>query len=151
MPRSTSSSNGSVSCRLEWRPSRLLAAALVLIGALAVPAVLASALPRAMAWGMAAVALGDAICMAWRELHRPRRWLVIPTGEGAVPTLDGEPLVRCLVRWRGPLAILAWRLRDGRRGRLVWWPDTLALAQRRELRLAAGCLGLAADAVAMAP
>jgi toxin CptA len=40
------------------------------------------------------------------------------------------------VQWRGPLAFLWWRDGKGRRQRLQGWPDNLAAAARRELRLA---------------
>ncbi len=36
---------------------------------------------------------------------------------------------------RGPLLVLRWR-KGKRRGQLLFWPDTLPRARRRELRLA---------------
>ena len=50
-------SNGSVNCRLEWRPSRLLQAVLILLGVLGAVSVLASELPRPWAWPVAVAAL----------------------------------------------------------------------------------------------
>ncbi len=150
MPRSPSSWNASASCRLEWRPSRLLGAMLALIGVLAVCAVLASGLPG---WGIALLgpcSAAQASVSLRRYLRRPSCLLVIPGGDAA-PTLDGVTLTRCQVQWRGPLAFLAWRDAAGRRGHLVWWPDTLQARARRELRLAADGLAISARGAAMAP
>jgi toxin CptA len=66
-------------------------------------------------------------------------------------TLDGEPLQRAELQWRGPLAFLRWRASDGRVGHLGWWPDTLPTVQRRELRLAVERRPAALQAASMAP
>jgi toxin CptA len=65
--------------------------------------------------------------------------------------LDGQPLDKAEVQWRGPLAFLVWWDRQGRPQRLSWWPDTLPAASRRELRLAAGSLEAARGHRQMAP
>ena len=131
-------SNGSVNCRLEWRPSRLLQALLILLGVLGAISVLASEMPRLFAWPAAIVALGYGGWRAHREGRRP--WLAFWfPGNDRAPTVDGEPMREARLQWRGPLAFLRWRTHDGGRWRHVaWWPDTLPAAQRRELRLAAG-------------
>ncbi|TAA23713.1 hypothetical protein [Pseudoxanthomonas sp. X-1] len=150
MPRSPSSWNASASCRLEWRPSRLLGAMLAIIGLLAVCAVLASGLPGWAIALLAPCAAAQTILSLRRYLRLPRRRLVIPAGEGA-PTLEGVVLTGCEVQWRGPLAFLAWRDAAGRHGHLAWWPDTLDTRARRELRLAAEGLAVSARGAAMAP
>jgi toxin CptA len=66
-------------------------------------------------------------------------------------TLDGQPIDNVRLQWRGPLAFLFWRDRQGRPQRLSWWPDTLPAASRRELRLAASCLEAARSHRQMAP
>ena len=89
---------------------------------------------------VAAAAWGLDACR--REAGRaPRRLVLAPasgSGGGAAgqDSLDGRPLARCELAWRGPLAFVHLVYRDGRHQRLVWWPDTLPAQRRRELRLA---------------
>ncbi len=131
-------SNGSVNCRLEWRPSRLLQAALILLGLLAAVAVLGSEMPRLFAWPFAVFALGHGAWQARREGRSARLVFWFP-GNGRPPSVDGTPMLDARLDWRGPLAFLRWRERAGGRWRRgAWGPDTLPAAQRRELRLAAG-------------
>ena len=142
-------SNASAPCRLDWRPSRLLAGVLIALGMLGAVSVLMSALPASAAWLLAAASLIEGARLARRELASPPRTLLWPIG--ATPSLDREPMHDPQLHWRGPLAFLAWRDGSGRRRRLVWWPDTLDAAGRRELRLAAmGTPAVAADR-SMAP
>lgn len=143
-------SSVSASCRLEWRPSRWVTGALLALGLLAALAVLASGMPRLMAWPLAVSALAYACWRARRESKLPSRALFLP-GNELPATLDGLPIEQARVRWRGPLAFLLWRDRQGRPQRLSWWPDTLPAASRRELRLAAGSLEAARDHRRMAP
>ena len=96
---------------------------------------LASDLPRAVAWPFALAAMGWAIFDARRYRTLPARQLVIPAGRG-VATCDGERIDALQIRWRGPLAFPHWRDPRGRRQRASWWPDTLPAGMRRELRLA---------------
>jgi toxin CptA len=63
----------------------------------------------------------------------------------------GERTDAAELRWRGPLAFLAWRDRDRRCHRLAWWPDMLSAAGRRELRLAAMMAEAAHSRRRMAP
>ncbi len=144
MPNCRSSSPGSAPCRLElqWRPSRWLLAALLILSVLAPLSVLGSELPRALAWPLAVAAAAWGLVACRREAGRaPRRLVLAPasgSGGGAAgqDSLDGRPLARCELAWRGPLAFVHLVYRDGRHQRLVWWPDTLPAQRRRELRLA---------------
>jgi hypothetical protein len=136
MPNSPHWSKGSVSCRLEWRPSRLLRASLVLLGGLGAFCVLVSEMPRMAAWPLAVLAFLYGVHLARHEGARPARAVWFP-GDGRAPTVDGQPVGAVQVTWRGPLAFMRWRDRAGRWQRLAWWPDTLPAPMRRELRLAA--------------
>jgi toxin CptA len=124
--------------------------ALLALGPIAAFALLASDLPRVAAWPLAGAVLAFAGWRAWREANLPRRLLVLP-GNGSRATLDGQPILQAQVQWRGPLAFLRWRDRQGRSQRLSWWPDTLPQASRRELRLAASSLEAARNHRRMAP
>ncbi|HJR73318.1 MAG TPA: hypothetical protein VJ806_06735 [Luteimonas sp.] len=150
MPKSPRWSNGSVSCRLEWRPSRWAIGAIVLLGAFAAFAVLASEMPRPWAWPLAAATAIYAAWRARREARQPVRTWVWPGNERPA-TVDGVPAWDALVVWRGPLAFVRWRDADGRRRYAVWWPDTLPAARRRELRLAAAAARASPSAASMAP
>lgn len=143
-------SHASETCRLEWRPSRLLAAALVLLGLLAAGAAVVSEMPARAAWLLAAACLLHGISNAWRSLQPPAQMLVW-NGRSGVVTLDGTVLAVPSLSWRGPIAVLRWRGPDARARTLVWWPDTLPAPRRRELRLAAGEGAAAAAPGSMAP
>jgi len=103
------------------------------LGLLTSSAVLASDMPRALAWPLAPGALVHGLWLARRELRRPTRDWVLPAV--GLPTLDNEAMAQVEVRWRGPIAFLAWRAPDGHRRHLQWWPDVLPPSRRRELRL----------------
>lgn len=140
MPHSTPWSSTSAACRpdpcrLDWRPSRWAIGALILLAGLAPFSVLHSEMPRAVAWPLATVACAWGLWSAWREARKPMRWFEIIPGDGAA-RLDDQSLALAEVRWRGPLLFLHWRVAAGQGGRLAWWPDTLPMAKRRELRLA---------------
>lgn len=129
------------SCRIEWRPSRLLAAALLLLAVLAAGSVMASALPplprcllagAAFGWGLAAArAAATALpgLLEWAGAGTPARW----SRGGRVRLLQD---VRVDVR--GPLVRVCGRDAQGRVHRLLFWPDTTPSRARRQLRLAAG-------------
>lgn len=171
MPNSTRSSSASADCRphsgapatragfrrtaapgarIEWRPSRCLLAAMLLLGAFAAGSVLASEMPRPLAWPLSAVAAGYGLWLFRRERRRPALSLVLG-GDPFRAEVDGEPVDGFDLQWRGPLAYASWRDRDGRRRRLAWWPDTLAPARRRELRLAVPAARAARQGTSMAP
>jgi toxin CptA len=128
------SSNVSVPCRFELRPSRWLIAAMLAMAVLASLAVLASAMPRWGAWPLAVSALAYGLFLAQREASRPVLALVID-GEGAA-AVDGHRVEGLRIDWRGPLAFVSWFDATGRAHRHSLWPDALSPALRRELRLA---------------
>lgn len=135
MPTSRHWSIASAPCRLEWRPSRLLAASLLTLGLLAAAAILASEAAVVAAWPAALVAFGHGVWLARRELLKPAHAVMIP-GRDRAPMLHGVAVTDFGVQWRGPLASLRWRDAQGARRRMHVWPDTLPARDRRELRLA---------------
>ena len=149
MPILPPSSSTSVTCRCEWRPSRWLTRALRVLAVLAALSVLASEMPRATAWPLAAAALAWGMWSARRYRRRAPRSLCWAAGR--LPEIDGAIARGAAVHWRGPLAFLRWRDADGRVRRLAWWPDTLPSATRRELRLVARAVPDTPAAPSMAP
>ncbi|RZA18159.1 MAG: hypothetical protein EOP93_11870 [Lysobacteraceae bacterium] len=133
---SASASSSAASCRLEWRPSQRVGAMLWALAALAPFSLVASDLPRAWAWPLAALACGHGVLAARRHARQAKRTLVIPPGRGAA-TCNSDRMHGLRVAWRGPLAFLQWRDRSGAKRRLSFWPDTLPAGMRRELRIAA--------------
>ena len=105
--------------------------ALTLLGAMSL---LASGMPRLLAVALSLATLGHGAWLVRAQARQPRRQVAWPS-EGPV-ILDGVSIDAASLQWRGPLAFLRWRGRDGRWHRLVRWPDTLAPRARRELRLA---------------
>ena len=150
MAKSRPWSSASAPCRLEWKPSRLFAWLLTLLGILAAGSVLVSELPLSASIPLAVACFAHGVRLGRRELLRPARQLVIP-GNASTATADGEAMADVLVLWRGPLAFLRWRDGDGRRQRLHGWPDNLAAAARRELRLAMAARAPARPPRSMAP
>lgn len=150
MSRSQRSCNASASCRLEWRPSRWLTGAILLLGVLAVFSVLASEMPRAWAWPLATLALVYTGWSARRSACQPVQVWYWPGGERP-PTVDGEIARDVVVTWRGSLAFVRWRDAQGRIRRRGWWPDTLPMERRRELRLAATTAPVSPRAASVAP
>lgn len=137
------SSNESSLYRLDWRPSRLHASVLALLGLLAAAAVWMSALPGAIAVvaAVAAVALG--FRLARREaLRAPCELWLRPADASARLNFPGGPQswTGVRIRLRGPLVGLSGVDGKGRRHRLHWWPDTLSRRDRRRFRLAASRL-----------
>lgn len=98
--------------------------------------VLASEMPLPLAAPLALLAFAQGI--RTRQRYRATPWSRFAwQGDGAVVTCDGEPIHDASLQWRGPLAFLRWRDAQGRIRRRAWWPDTLPVERRRELRLAA--------------
>lgn len=119
-----SSSNASLPCRIDWRPSRWLVGALCALAALAALSVMASGLPGQLKPMFAVVSALYGLALARREaLRRP-----------VSLDLAGATLV---LREQGPLLRLQACTADGRRWSRTWWPDTLSTPDRRRLRLAA--------------
>lgn len=144
MPTSMPSSSSSSICRIDWRPSRWLAFALLGLAVTAVLSLWLSALPAAAKGVGMAIAAAEGLRLAWR--HRASPPLAIDWVGGDAPAyLTGRlgitPLADVTVRLRGPLASLAGTDPQGRRQRLLWWPDTLGADGRRQLRLAASVSG----------
>lgn len=125
-------SNTSAPFRHEWRPSRWLTCALILLGLLAALSLLNCGLEAAMAWPAALAAPCGSLWLARREAARPVRHLLLAPASASI---DDEVVEAPELLEYGPLAILRWRM-GKHRGQLVFWPDTLPRAQRRELRLA---------------
>lgn len=148
MPSPPRSSPGSAPCRLEWRPSRWQCGAQLLITALAPWALCSSDLAPALRWPAALLALAVGLAQAWRYWRLPAQRIVIAPGPDPA-TVDGEEVGALQLSDRGVLLQLAWR-QHGRLQRRLFWPDTLASAQRRELRLAvrAHCISRSRPAVA---
>lgn len=136
--------------RLEWRPSRLLVAAMLALGALGAAAVLASEMPRAPAWLLAGASLVHGVRRA-AELRRLAPVSVFCDARTGTVAIDGVPVADPGWHWRGPVAFLRWRDRDGRRRMLAFWPDVLDASRRRELRLAAGSAAASRSQPSMAP
>jgi toxin CptA len=109
-----------------------------LLTGLALYAVSLSELPRPLTWLATAWALLHGGRCLWREWRRPAHSLVISRDPASPSWLDGVAVDNIRVQWRGPLAFVQVRCRDGRRHRLSGWPDNLPAARRRELRLAVG-------------
>jgi len=110
---------------------------------------LMSDLPRAWAWPLALVVAARGVFEAVRHRAQQPCVLVIHIGHGQ-PTCDGQPMRSLKIEWRGPLAFLRWLDQQGRTQRLVFWPDTLPSATRRELRLAAMRIEPAREPASMA-
>ena len=127
-------STGSAPSRLEWRPSRLQASAEALVLAAAPWLIAASDVPARLQPPLLLSCWLFGLALAWRALRRPRRLLWLQ----ALPRpllLDGIELEGPSLRARGPWLQVCWQ-GPGRGGCLLFWPDVLDRAQRRELRLA---------------
>ena len=130
-------------CRLDWRPSRLLAATLVLLGLLAGGCVLASGAPAPARILVAAAAIAHALRLARRASAPEPLRLQLSADAASLRIVGRHParrLQRLRLRVHGPLAVLEGRDPGGRRHRLAWWPDTLSPRVRRSLRLAQGAV-----------
>jgi toxin CptA len=150
MAKSRYWSSASAPCRLEWKPSRVFATLLILLGFLGGVSAVASELPLLISLPLAGASLARGTWLARLELSQPPRSLVIPLN-GTVATIDGEAMSSLQLQWRGPLAFLQWRDANGRRQRLQGWPDNLAADARRELRLAMAARSPAHTPRSMAP
>lgn len=134
--------------RIELHPSRQLAAALVVVGALA-----------ALGWGLtdapAPGALAAAVLtLAWTlrlaRAEARREVVAIAVGGNGAVLVDGCAVDWFTVSWRGSLWSLAWRS-QGRTRRRLGFPDALDAGARRELRLWALARRERATAPAVAP
>ncbi len=130
------SSPASSTFRLDWRPSRVLALSLMVLGLLSGASLLASRLPPAVKPPAALLALSQGLRLARREAGRAPCTLAWTGGDAPLRMKD-QVLVARRLHLRGPLAVLTARDADGRVQRFCWWPDTLSPGLRRQLRLAA--------------
>lgn len=149
MSKSHRSSSASATCRLEWRPSRLIAAWLLALAVLAPLSLLCSNLPRSVAW-LLAPACCLAALQAWHGHRHARPTHLHVRAEGPLE-VDGVPVPEWRLRWRGPWAFIAWRDGRGRRRAVSFWPDTLPPEVRRELRLATPATVSTSSTAGMAP
>ena len=131
------SSQGCAPCRLEWRPSRWVIGGVGLVAVLAPLSILASDLAGPFDAVLAALAATWGLGSAWRERQRRPRHVLVPADPDQPVRVDDVPVEDARVFWRGHIAVVQWRDAQGRRRRLIWWPDTLPGPARRELRLAA--------------
>jgi len=135
--------------RLEWRPSRVLCVALVLLGVLGALSAVACEMSRWAAFPVAVGSIIEGAVLARSHARRRPHALVWPM-EGEV-MVDGRHTQAAVLHWRGPMAFLRWQDDQGHGHRLAWWPDTLSRPQRRELRLAAASAPQASVLASMAP
>lgn len=130
------SSPASSTFRLDWRPSRVLALSLMVLGLLSGASLLASRLPPAVKPPAALLALSQGMRLARREAGRAPCTLAWTGGDAPLRMRD-QMLVAPRLHLRGPLAVLTARDVHGRLQRFCWWPDTLSPGLRRQLVLAA--------------
>lgn len=146
-------SRPSSTCRIDWRPSRLLVSALITLGALAVISLWLSALPLLIKIPLAMLALGYSLFLAGREARR-RNFSVDLSSDGTTLLMvfadRSVQLLAPRVTVRGPLACVSGVGQDGRTRRLLWCPDSLPVQSRRALRLRVAGDRIATSAPALA-
>jgi len=135
MPDLPPLSRSSASCRLEWQPSKQERASLALLTLLAAFSLLQCDLPLSWAWPAAvAVILLGSVCL-WRNSHRRTRELLL-NSDLAACRIDGQAITTLALSRRGPLLFVRFKQAPTRRWQhLVFWPDTLPVATRRQLQL----------------
>ena len=132
------SSGSSSICRIDWRPSRWLAVALVGLGVMSALSLWLSDLPWALALPGSLLAAAEGVRLSRRHLALAPCSVDWLGGNAPAYLTRRDGLVRldgATVQLRGPLATLAGKDAQGRTHRLAWWPDTLAAGDRRQLRL----------------
>ena len=134
------SSNSSLQCRIDWQPSRMLAASLAVLGLLAGLSLLLGNAPKLAAIVASMIAVAYGLYLARRELQRQPRVLLWSAGASE---LQLEYANHSEI-WREPRAIFRGSLVTvvgtddaGHQRQLHWWPDTLPASARRCLRLTA--------------
>src|SRR5688572_9032395 len=131
MRSSRHSSTSCGTCRIDWRPSRMQVIALTLLALLAAGAVLASAVPEPWRGLLAALAAVHGLLLARRAGSEPPCEVSWSGGDAPARLryAHGDmALSSVAVEFRGPLVRLQGRDGRGRVRRLVWWPDTLDVA-----------------------
>ncbi|MDG2524380.1 hypothetical protein P6166_03285 [Stenotrophomonas sp. HITSZ_GD] len=109
-----------------------------------------SALPAEALPLASALLAAHALRLARGMARQGPRQLLVPWG-GAPARVDGLPVEALRVEWLGPLVRVSWRRGPRPRQGLLFWPDTLPPARRRELRLAARSRVVSSSRPAMAP
>ena len=139
------SSNASLHCRLEWRPSRWLLVGFPLLAVLAMVSIWLSSLPM---WACVAVSVSIVAYATVRfrqEMRREPVGIAWVGGDAPIVVEHGaleqggrsEEFRFVALNFRAGLVVLCVADEHGRRSRWVWWPDTLGARGRRALRLAA--------------
>ena len=151
MPNSPHWLQHSPACRIDWRPSRWPRIALGLLAACAQLALWSSALDA-----VACMAVSCAVLLhagwQWRRESRQAAHALWWPGGGRAAEVDGVAVTGVRLLRRGPLWVL--KIDGGGPATpsvLVWWPDTLDLAARRELALAVDAHAAAPARPPMAP
>lgn len=135
----TSSSTSSI-CRIDWRPSRLLQAALLALGLLAALSLWLSNLSWWAAIAAGAVAMVIAARAARNESLQPDCSI---TWQAGAKTANVNFATRTeswhspKASFHGAIGVFSGVDEAGRRRRLLWWPDTLDARERRRFRLVA--------------
>ncbi|MGH8054339.1 MAG: hypothetical protein ACREP4_10510 [Stenotrophomonas sp.] len=124
-------------------------AAISLLGLLGAIAALNCDLGPHQAWPLAVTSVVWAGVLVRKEWRRPLQRLLIPQPPSPA-RLDDLPLEALELLERGPLLILRWRTAKAR-GVLLFWPDSLPRARRRELRLAVRAHAVSRNAETVAP
>lgn len=149
MRRRRNSSPISAPFRCDWRPSRWLTCALLGLAVLAAISIVNCRLEPGYAWPLGVCVLGCGLLQTRAELRKPGRSILIPQPPSS-PCIDAMPVERIELLERGPLLVLRWWL--GKQSQqLLFWPDTLPRAQRRELRLAVKAHGVSRQPPGVAP
>ena len=133
------SSHSSLNCRIDWQPSRMLAASLALLGLLAALSLLLSNMPKFAAILASMIAMAVGLYSARRELRRQPQVLLWSAGASELQMQyanNSEIWREPRAIFRGSLVTVTGTDDAGHRRQLHWWPDTLPADARRRLRLA---------------
>ena len=128
-----------MTCRLAWRRSRWLMAALCALGIATCGSLGLSGLPAPACIGLGVAAAGWIAWLLWKEASQQAVELAWIGSEGAWRAEcagDVQALRHVGTTVRGSLAVLTLADDGGGIRRYVWWPDTLDAGGRRTLRLA---------------
>ncbi len=154
------SSNASLHCRLEWRPSRWLLVGMAVLALLAIASLWLSALPAPACIAGSAAIVVYALYRMRHEMRREPAVIAWAGGDAPVMVETGMPEADVVqpgvvqrevaeqgarsnefrfaaLNFRAGLVVMSLTDQRGRRSRWVWWPDTLDARGRRALRLAA--------------
>ncbi|MEO8742708.1 MAG: hypothetical protein ABI365_05890 [Lysobacteraceae bacterium] len=133
------SSSVSATCRLEWRRSRWLPFALIVLMVAAIASLWLSVLPVIACGIGTAVVCGYIGWLLRRELVRSDAVLTWQGGDMDWQVESqgrSETLRHVGASFRGGLVVLKLAGANGKQRRYIWWPDTLDARGRRDLRLA---------------